>query len=96
MRSDQSDAENKEEGGEDDNGKRQARLMRNRESAQLSRQRKKVYVSELEGRLRTMAATVAELNATISHLTAENVNLRRQLGYYYPPPGESYFLCAEF
>ncbi|CAM6059296.1 unnamed protein product [Sphagnum tenellum] len=87
MRSDQSDAENKEEGGEDDSGKRQARLMRNRESAQLSRQRKKVYVSELEGRLRTMAATVAELNATISHLTAENVNLRRQLGYYYPPPG---------
>ncbi|CAM6032838.1 unnamed protein product [Sphagnum compactum] len=87
IRSDQSDAENKEEGGEDDNGKRQARLMRNRESAQLSRQRKKVYVSELEGRLRTMAATVAELNATISHLTAENVNLRRQLGYYYPPPG---------
>lgn len=87
MQSDQSEAENKEEGGEDDNGKRQARLMRNRESAQLSRQRKKVYVSELEGRLRTMAATVAELNATISHLTAENVNLRRQLGYYYPPPG---------
>lgn len=96
MRSDQSDAENKEEGGEDDNGKRQARLMRNRESAQLSRQRKKVYVSELEGRLRTMAATVAELNATISHLTAENVNLRRQLGYYYPPPGESYFCVLNF
>ncbi|KAL3678253.1 hypothetical protein R1sor_021209 [Riccia sorocarpa] len=65
--------------------KRQARLMRNRESAQLSRQRKKVYVDELEGKLRTMAATIAELNATISHLTAENVNLRRQLGYFYQP-----------
>jgi len=31
--------------------------------------------------LRTMAATVAELNNTIAHLTAENVNLRRQLAY---------------
>ncbi|KAL2642070.1 hypothetical protein R1flu_009657 [Riccia fluitans] len=70
---------------DEDDEKRQARLMRNRESAQLSRQRKKVYVDELEGKLRTMAATIAELNATISHLTAENVNLRRQLGYFYQP-----------
>ncbi|KAG6555050.1 hypothetical protein Mapa_003083 [Marchantia paleacea] len=72
-------------GGEEDDEKRQARLMRNRESAQLSRQRKKVYVDELEGRLRTMAATIAELTATITHLTAENVNLRRQLGFFYQP-----------
>eukprot|EP00897_Mesotaenium_endlicherianum_P007715 jgi/Mesen1/6972/ME000361S06123 len=68
--------------------KREARLMRNRESAQLSRQRKKVYMDELEGRLQTMAATVAELQNTIAHLTAENVNMRRQLACYYaPPPG---------
>ncbi|KAG0579191.1 hypothetical protein KC19_4G080100 [Ceratodon purpureus] len=87
QQSDHSDGDRKEEGGDEDDEKRRARLMRNRESAQLSRQRKKVYVDELEGKLRTMAATVAELNATISHLTAENVNLRRQLGYYYPAPG---------
>lgn len=88
QQSDHSDAERKGEGGDEDDEKRRARLMRNRESAQLSRQRKKVYVDELEGKLRTMTATVAELNATISHLTAENVNLRRQLGYYYPAPGK--------
>lgn len=67
--------------------KRQARLMRNRESAQLSRQRKKYYMDELEGQLRTMAATVAELNATIAHLTAENVNLRRQMAFYFSASG---------
>lgn len=90
QQSDHSDADRKGEGGDEDDEKRRARLMRNRESAQLSRQRKKVYVDELEGKLRTMTATVAELNATISHLTAENVNLRRQLGYYYPAPGILY------
>lgn len=87
QQSDHSDADRKGEGGDEDDEKRRARLMRNRESAQLSRQRKKVYVDELEGKLRTMTATVAELNATISHLSAENVNLRRQLGYYFPAPG---------
>ncbi|GBG85980.1 hypothetical protein CBR_g40793 [Chara braunii] len=83
--------ENSDEGVKSANGeadKKQARLLRNRESAQLSRQRKKVYVDDLENRLRTMAATIAELNATIAHLTADNVALRRQLGYFYPaPPG---------
>ncbi|XP_024371305.1 uncharacterized protein [Physcomitrium patens] len=87
QQSDQSDADRKGEACDEDDEKRRARLMRNRESAQLSRQRKKVYVDELEGKLRTMTATVADLNATISHLTAENLNLRRQLGYYYPAPG---------
>lgn len=87
QQSDHSDAEKKVDAGVEDDEKRRARLLRNRESAQLSRQRKKVYVDELEGKLRTMTATVAELNTTISHLTAENVNLRRQLGYYYPAPG---------
>lgn len=83
-----SDADKKEftgEGGDDEDQKRQARLMRNRESAQQSRQRKKVYVDELEHKLRTMTATVAELNATIAHLSAENVNLRRQICYIYQP-----------
>ena len=93
--SDHCDGDKKGEMGDEDDEKRRARLSRNRESAQQSRQRKKVYVDELESRLRTMAATVAELNATINHLTAENVNLRRQLGYYYQPPGKSSFLSMQ-
>ena len=93
--SDHCDGDKKGEMGDEDDEKRRARLSRNRESAQQSRQRKKVYVDELESRLRTMAATVAELNATINHLTAENVNLRRQLGYYYQPPGKSSILSMQ-
>ncbi|XP_024522084.1 bZIP transcription factor 60-like [Selaginella moellendorffii] len=71
------------DGGDDEEVKRKARLMRNRESAQLSRQRKKAYVDDLEERVRTLNATVAELNNTVSLISAENVNLRNQLAYYY-------------
>ncbi|PKA67216.1 hypothetical protein AXF42_Ash004708 [Apostasia shenzhenica] len=60
--------------------KRKARLMRNRESAQLSRQRKKHYVEELEDKVRSMHTTIADLNSKISFFMAENANLRRQLG----------------
>ncbi|KAH7677233.1 Basic-leucine zipper domain-containing protein [Dioscorea alata] len=43
--------------GGDDDEKKKARLMRNRESAQLSRQRKKHYVEELEDKLGGNAGT---------------------------------------
>ncbi|XP_010554741.1 PREDICTED: bZIP transcription factor 17 [Tarenaya hassleriana] len=59
--------------------KRNVRLMRNRESAQLSRQRKKHYVEELEEKVRTMHSTIADLNSKISYFMAENATLR-QLG----------------
>ncbi|KAL4203321.1 hypothetical protein AMTRI_Chr01g103440 [Amborella trichopoda] len=59
--------------------KKKARLMRNRESAQLSRQRKKHYVDELEDKVRAMHSTIAELNSRLSFATAENMNLRHQL-----------------
>ncbi|KAJ9185021.1 hypothetical protein P3X46_004699 [Hevea brasiliensis] len=59
--------------------KRRARLMRNRESAQLSRQRKKHYVEELEDKVRTMHLTIAELNSKISFFMAENTSLKQQL-----------------
>eukprot|EP00249_Psilotum_nudum_P022841 c28657_g1_i1 orf=423-3248(+) len=72
--------------GVGDEQKRQARLMRNRESAQLSRQRKKTYVDELEERIKTMTSTIAELNNTIGLISAENINLRRQLGFCCQPP----------
>ncbi|XP_021893340.1 bZIP transcription factor 17-like [Carica papaya] len=71
--------------------KRKARLMRNRESAQLSRQRKKHYVEELEDKVRTMHSTIADLNSKISYFMAENATLRQQLsggaGICPPPPG---------
>ncbi|XP_074306787.1 bZIP transcription factor 39-like [Silene latifolia] len=65
-------------GGEDD--KRKARLMRNRESAQLSRQRKKQYVEELEDKVRAMHSTITDLNSKISYFMTENATLRQQLG----------------
>uniref|UniRef100_A0A5B6YW90 Putative bZIP transcription factor family protein 10 n=1 Tax=Davidia involucrata TaxID=16924 RepID=A0A5B6YW90_DAVIN len=71
--------------------KRKARLMRNRESAQLSRQRKKHHVEELEDKVRTMHSTIQDLNTKISYIMAENASLRQQLsgggGAMCPPPG---------
>ncbi|KAK8971010.1 hypothetical protein KSP40_PGU020023 [Platanthera guangdongensis] len=60
--------------------KRKARLIRNRESAQLSRQRKKNYVEELEDKVRSMQSTITELNSKISVIMAENSSLKQQLG----------------
>ncbi|KAK7322497.1 hypothetical protein VNO77_25878 [Canavalia gladiata] len=72
----------------DEDEKRKARLMRNRESAQLSRQRKKHYVEELEEKVRSMHSTIADLSSKISFVMAENATLRQQLGggLMCPPP----------
>lgn len=76
--------------GNDEEDKRKARLMRNRESAQLSRQRKKHYVEELEDKVRAMHSTIADLNNRISYVMAENATLKQQLcsgsGAMCPPP----------
>ncbi|KAK6151352.1 hypothetical protein DH2020_013987 [Rehmannia glutinosa] len=68
--------------------KRKARLIRNRESAQLSRQRKKHYVDELEEKVRMMHSTIQDLNVKISYFMAENATLRQQMGGggAVPPP----------
>ncbi|KAI3868040.1 hypothetical protein MKX03_035256 [Papaver bracteatum] len=73
----------------DDDDKKKARLMRNRESAQLSRQRKKHYIEELEDKVRAMHSTIADLNGRVSYFMAENATLRQQLsgGVCAPPPG---------
>ena len=63
----------------EDEEKRKARLMRNRESGQLSRQRKKHYMEELEDKVRSMHSTIAELNSKISYIMAKNATLRQQL-----------------
>ncbi|KAL3533468.1 hypothetical protein ACH5RR_006989 [Cinchona calisaya] len=64
----------------EEDGKIRARLMRNRESAQLSRQRKKHYVEELEDKVKNMHSTIQDLNAKITYFLAENAILRQQLG----------------
>ncbi|KAJ1405264.1 Basic-leucine zipper domain [Sesbania bispinosa] len=73
---------------DDEDEKRKARLMRNRESAQLSRQRKKHYVEELEEKVRSMHSTITDLSSKISYVMAENATLRQQLGagVMCPPP----------
>ncbi|KAB5519285.1 hypothetical protein DKX38_023604 [Salix brachista] len=73
--------------GEEEEKKR-ARLVRNRESAHLSRQRKKHYVEELEDKVRAMHSTIADLNGRVSYFMAENATLRQQLNgnSACPPP----------
>ncbi|XP_050232814.1 bZIP transcription factor 17 [Mercurialis annua] len=72
----------------DEDEKKRARLMRNRESAQLSRQRKKHYVEELEDKVKSMHSTIADLNTKISYFMAENATLRQQVSTngICPPP----------
>lgn len=72
----------------DDDEKRKAKLIRNRESAQLSRQRKKHYVEELEEKVKMMQSTIQDLNVKISCFMAENATLRQQMGGggAVPPP----------
>lgn len=90
-----------ENAGMPEEDKKKARLMRNRESAQLSRQRKKHYVEELEDKVRSMASVITDLNGRISYMMSENVSLRQQLSgaagappqpgvYPPPPPGMGY------
>ncbi|CAA2969251.1 bZIP transcription factor 17-like [Olea europaea var. sylvestris] len=82
--------ENNNSNGCEEDEKRKARLMRNRESAQLSRQRKKHHVEELEDKVRAMHSTIQDLNTKISYFMAENATLRQQLGAgngtAVPPP----------
>jgi len=50
------------DGIKDEDEKRKARLMRNKESAQLSRSRKKYYVEELKEKVRSMHSIIADLS----------------------------------
>ncbi|GMH20224.1 hypothetical protein Nepgr_022065 [Nepenthes gracilis] len=94
--------------GSEEEDKRNARLMRNRESAQLSRQRKKQYTEELEDKVRSMHSTITELNSKMSFIIAENASLRQQLGgagvcplpppvvYPIAPMGYPWMPCAPY
>jgi hypothetical protein len=59
--------------------KRQARLERNREAAQQSRQRKRSQLQEAERRAGEFARANAELHALVQRLAHENHTLRVQL-----------------
>ncbi|WOH06337.1 hypothetical protein DCAR_0625762 [Daucus carota subsp. sativus] len=65
--------------GDDEDEKKKARLIRNRESAHLSRQKKKQYIEELEDKVRAMHSTIQDLNARISYFVAENNTLKQQM-----------------
>ena len=59
--------------------KKRARLVRNRESAMLSRQRKKQYVDDLERRHRLARSANGELQRLVQRLIAECEGLRHHL-----------------
>ena len=54
-------------------------MQRNRENAQLSRQRKKQQLSELDARCTLLTRHNAQLTGAVQRLTAENAALRQQL-----------------
>ena len=60
--------------------KRLVRLQRNRASAQLSRERKKQYMGELEKQLKQLAQVNASLEFQLSSLSQENAQLKARLG----------------
>ena len=63
----------------EEESKRQARLERNREAAQQSRQRKRSQLQEAERRACELARANAELHALVQRLAHENHTLRVQL-----------------
>jgi len=76
--------------------RRQRRLIKNRESAQASRQRKKVYIDELEAEIAQLKSENLALLKQMEHMNQENSSLRnevgelhnwmRKSGFSYTPP----------
>jgi hypothetical protein len=62
--------------------KRQRRLIKNRESAQLSRQRKRLYIEELEKKVTALTTENNELIKQVAILTTENASLREESFQY--------------
>ena len=59
--------------------KKQQRLIKNRESAQASRERKKNYVRDLEGTVSNLTSNNRNLSTKVLSLEEENNRLREQL-----------------
>ncbi|KAI5351613.1 PREDICTED: mRNAion factor [Prunus dulcis] len=69
--------------------RRLKRLLRNRVSAQQARERKKVYVNELESRAKELEDSNSKLEEKISTLINENAMLRKVLMNTRPKVDES-------
>ncbi|KAF9673237.1 hypothetical protein SADUNF_Sadunf10G0003500 [Salix dunnii] len=69
--------------------RRLKRLLRNRVSAQQARERKKVYVNDLESRAKDLQEINTKLEEKISTLTNENTMLRKVLMNTRPKVDES-------
>ncbi|KAJ8620381.1 hypothetical protein MRB53_028910 [Persea americana] len=67
----------------------ETRLLRNRVSAQQARERKKVYVNDLESKARELQDKNSKLEEKISTLTNENTMLRKVLMNTRPKVDES-------
>ena len=66
------------------------RLLRNRVSAQEARERKKVYVSDMESRANELQNNNDELGEKISTLMNENTMLRKMLINTRPKADDSH------
>uniref|UniRef100_A0A7S0HUF6 BZIP domain-containing protein n=1 Tax=Hanusia phi TaxID=3032 RepID=A0A7S0HUF6_9CRYP len=77
--------------------KKQKRLIKNRESAQLSRQRKKNHLEALEMQVQQLEKERAALTLRMEHLVEENAFLKKQLmgqGRLPPAPAQASTLPA--
>jgi len=61
--------------------KRQRTLIKNRESAQASRQRKKSYVDEMEGKVQNLTNENSNLFDKVTNLSKENDQLKTEVVY---------------
>jgi regulator of replication initiation timing len=59
--------------------KRQRRLIKNRESAQASRQRKKNYIEKLEAKVASLQQNNTQLRAQVAALTGDNTKLNQEV-----------------
>lgn len=66
---------------EERNMKRQRRLVKNREAAQLFRQRQKAYIQDLEKKVADLSSTNNEFRARVELLNSENKLIKEQLLY---------------
>jgi len=81
--SDEANPENGEEKDEinDSQAKRTRRLVKNREAAQLFRQRQKAYIGDLEQKVDKLSTENVALQSKVDLLSAENKLIKEQLGY---------------
>eukprot|EP01097_Dermamoeba_algensis_P003547 TRINITY_DN2448_c0_g1_i1.p1 TRINITY_DN2448_c0_g1~~TRINITY_DN2448_c0_g1_i1.p1 ORF type:complete len:457 (-),score=119.89 TRINITY_DN2448_c0_g1_i1:230-1600(-) len=62
--------------------KKQKRLIKNRESAQLSRQRKKVYLEDLEVKVSRLTEENDDIRRSLTSISEENRRVKEELFYW--------------